>query len=448
MLALFTCWVLASTWIGVLVPVPRLYLFLGLVLGWTAATISGVTKCAWHSLTFRYVAWRTALALGTLWRWLTQGWPASLALLMEWVTSSAEGGKAIALAQAGQGLDPHKLFATPRGLEVAAAALSLASIYQMYQTRRRIIILDFKNHTGDGQLKDVIEGLPVRLLDELSTITGYYRMSDEAWPERKGGVIEAVIFVPEVAEALKGAITPESKVSLGPLTFPVGSIMAIFARIVQGPRVAGSVHKEGGKLLLVASLTGGGLRGNWRAEIGAWPESGPNADSLSELIEQLAYRIFADLGHVSSPRWRAARWHAEGLSAYRNARATGRYKKHRLLRAENSFIKALEEDNTFAQCHYNLGIVYRKLGRPESAESAFRKAITEAPNFSEAYYALGSIYADREVHEDAVWWCDQAIRLQPDDARAWNQKGLGDPALPRRRGGSPRGRSRARSQGG
>ncbi len=421
---------LASMWVNFPIPVPRPCLFLGLILAWALAVASGATLCLWHSLNFRYLAWRTSVVVGRLWRWLTHGWQAfflfyvAVAILMELLTSFGGENLAIPPLQAMQGLHPHKLFASFRWLEVLVTALLLAMFYQMYRGSRRIVILEFQNHTGDAKLKEVIEGLSVRMQHQLATIIGYYRAIDDALPEFKGEFIEADISVKDAGEALKGVITSESKISLGPLTIPVGSIMTMLALLWQAPRLACSVHMDDGKLLFVASLSGSGRKGSWRAKVEAWSENSLHPDPLPELIEQLAYRIFADLALVGSNRWRAVRWYIKGLCAYRDATAGRRNSKYLLLQAERALMQALEEDSTFALCHYDLGVVYRKLDKLDASEAAFRKAVANAPDFLEAYYALACIYDKKEMYGDSIWWCEQMLRLRSDEPRAYNLKGL------------------------
>jgi tetratricopeptide (TPR) repeat protein len=317
--------------------------------------------------------------------------------------------------------------ATTLAFKVVAVAAMLTLLQGAYQARKRIVIMPFTDYTGDAALKSYVEGLASRLLNELAGIADLYRTIDEARPTPVKEGIDVTVRVEDVGQTLRGAVSADSKVSLGPfLQVPIGAILAVVGRMVQGPRLTGSLYKEGEKLLLIAAINGGGLAGNWRVSVDdlAEVEVRVGTETAAKMTVQLAYRVFAGLMHIGSRRWRAVKYYAEGLRAYRETLQTNREKTLQLCQAEKAFIQALAEDNKFAMCHYNLGIVYRGLKKGASAEVAFRLAVKADPNQFDAYYALARHYLDKQEYENVIRCCDQSIRLRPDEALAWDLKGF------------------------
>lgn len=388
---------------------------------------AGIDLALWYSPRFRQAAWPLARAFGKIRLWLSRAWPlfllTALALFLQYL-SLPEGGATIANIL--EGLHPRTLFATTRGFEVIAVALLMIGIYQVYLARNQIVFEEFKNCTGSKARENIHQGLSIRLYQQLSAISKLYAHIDEARPEsgKKEEYSDLGMSINLTGDDLKNAVSADAKVSLGPFGIPVGAALALFSRLVQGPRLGGSVHEENGKLFLVAHLSGGGRKGCWRAELGNGPEPQDRADSLEQIIEQLAYRISTDLLPVGSPRWEAIYHYTEGLRAYRRLLLAGPEEQSLYLDTEKSFIRALGMDKQFAQCHYNLGILYRQMnGRQASAQAALRLAVEEAPQNFDAYYALALNYMNSKRWDDALWFCEQTIRLRPACAAPWNLKG-------------------------
>lgn len=383
----------------------------------------------WYSVRFRYLAWWAARTSGAIWRWLTTGWRAMLMLLIfviviTWLRSLAIGF-------------PYRFadFLTlSLGLKVIAVTLLLMLFYWVYQTRKRIVIMAFADYTNDKALKASVTGLAPRLLNELAGLTDLHGIRDEARPTKATGretTTDVTVTVEDVGTILQDAIGSDSKVAVGGfLQIPVGAIVSAVTRVMHGPRLTGSLHKEGDKLILTAIISGGNLHGNWRVGFDDLCDYTPRvgAEAISKMTEQLACRIFTDLARVGSPKWRAVSCYTEGLRIFRDSRRIMKDHKLKLRQAEKAFIQALAEDNRFAQCHYNLGIVYRDLKESASAQEAFQKAVEADPNQAEAYYALAinlnNWQKEGKNYADVIRFCDQAIKLQPGDARAWDLKGF------------------------
>ncbi len=318
-------------------------------------------------------------------------------------------------------------------------------IYWSYKSKKRIVITNFLNQTGDESMKSSVDAISAILLNELAALVRLYSIIDESNPYAPGTQdhsdreksIDPNINVSGVGESLKSAVASDSKVKLGILEVPIGAIMSILGMTVEGPRLTGCLAKENDCLSLVANIGGGGIKGNWRISSSDLSEGEtPTKDQITHMTRQLAYRIFTDLEkeHIGSPRWKAVCHYINGLSAYRETLRTDRDKNIKLLKAEREFLMALGEDKKFLKCYYNLGIIYYALNKPESAFSVLNKAIDpgQPENFlSSVYYALaqnhfwmqGRREENARDYEFSIRLCDSAIKIYPDEARAWDLKG-------------------------
>jgi tetratricopeptide (TPR) repeat protein len=320
-------------------------------------------------------------------------------------------------------------------LTKAAAGLFLVWLFAWaIKVRKRIFVAPFEDYSGDSALKDFVTGLAPMLLNELSRIRKLHENADESGAYSSGDhALNASISVQSVGETLESAVTKESTVDLGVLRIPIGAMLGIFGRVVQGPKLSGSVHKQGNVVTLIAHIEGGGLPNtDWRMDsrdVGSEDSAG-NTPALTQLVEQLAYRIFTDLVPTGSTRWEAVYAFSRGLKHLRITTRTATDRPWNLRQAEAAFIEAVANDNKFGTCYYNLGVVYEGLDQPDSAKQAYLQAIRQKSEFAPSYYALAvnclnaAKISDRELYADCIRFCDQAIALNPSYARAWDAKGL------------------------
>jgi tetratricopeptide (TPR) repeat protein len=71
----------------------------------------------------------------------------------------------------------------------------------------------------------------------------------------------------------------------------------------------------------------------------------------------------------------------------------------------------------------NIGIAYRKLGKPDTAIPYHRKAISVDPSFGHSYYSLGLIYYDKQDYKEALDMFLNAIQKKYDNADVYYSLG-------------------------
>jgi len=71
----------------------------------------------------------------------------------------------------------------------------------------------------------------------------------------------------------------------------------------------------------------------------------------------------------------------------------------------------------------NIGIAYRRLGKPDMAIPYHKKAISVDPSFGHSYYSLGLIYYDKQDYKKALDLFLKAIQKKYDDADVYYSLG-------------------------
>ena len=406
----------------------RLLITLELTAGlpWLVLTLLLILLAGWFGVRFRYLAWCSARACGAVVRLVRERWHGFLMLLaslfLAWTGYRTAFFSGLWGGQRGE--DPLELWQVGAGL-LALAVLTLAAVlWSSYRVRRRIVVQPLKDLTG---LPDLPKGLSERLCGELATIANLYRTINELPGERTGQVYGPAVDVRDVGDLLEGAVGTEVSIDLKFLKLPLELLLALGRRLLYEGRLSGSLHRQDGRLVLLASMTGNGPARNWKVEpedLDAEDRDQPLPVLLDKMIQQLAFRIATDLVATGSPKWRAVRFFTEGLRAYREAQRTDIQKYPRLRRAERSLIKALGEDQQFALCHYNLGVVYRQMGEGLAAEAAFRRALQNNSEPSAACYALAEGHYQDGRYLDALWFTKNGIRRRPADPRAWHLRAV------------------------
>jgi Tfp pilus assembly protein PilF len=77
--------------------------------------------------------------------------------------------------------------------------------------------------------------------------------------------------------------------------------------------------------------------------------------------------------------------------------------------ASVEFNRSLQNDGTFKQSYYGLGIISDYQGKLEDAAKYYLKAIDQDPDFSEAYNALGVVYSKQRKWKEAIKAFNKAL---------------------------------------
>lgn len=316
-----------------------------------------------------------------------------------------------------------------------------------FKSRGQLVVEEFalftKNPSDKKERKD-LQGLGALLTIELDRLKRLYRTVDEQRAVSTATGVERLFQIAfkgeDVSSLLKSAVSSDSKLALGPLTIPAGSIMALLSNIFQGPRISGSLHvEEAGenweKYTLAAQLVGGDKPLSWDVakEIPKPPKKETPTFIYGLLVEELAYRIFTDLALLSNTvRWEATRAFSKGLQSYRECLRTSKDSTLNLRRAEHHLMEAISIDEKMDLAYYNLGVVYTELQRHEAAAAAFTKALELNLGRWEAAYGLARRYS-KKIRErkdfqknfgEMFKWCARVRELQPEDARGLNLIGM------------------------
>jgi len=268
---------------------------------------------------FRYVALWASRAAGATRRWLLTGWRPDFYLLavvavVTWIFDRQPGKPAVAAGQVTGSIpsayDPLQFLTWTFLVKVIVALLVVRIVYWGFKTRTRFVILPFTGYVARDELETDVQGLATLLSNELAGLVELSKRFDELAPDISGrgdstelakgekpqkpaseGIAGADLQAPDVGSIFQGIVSGESKVKLGPVEIPIGVLFGTFGRIIQGPTITGSLHRDGGGMTLIASLMGGGDHKIWCVRSTELDEKPENDDfALRAMIEQMAYR--------------------------------------------------------------------------------------------------------------------------------------------------------------
>ncbi len=92
-------------------------------------------------------------------------------------------------------------------------------------------------------------------------------------------------------------------------------------------------------------------------------------------------------------------------------------KKGNLLKAKESYKKALKIDYNNNIVRSNLANLYYSLGETENSENTFREIIGQEPKFGYSYYSLALLLAELERIDDAIIEMENAYKLMPSNVK-------------------------------
>ena len=93
------------------------------------------------------------------------------------------------------------------------------------------------------------------------------------------------------------------------------------------------------------------------------------------------------------------------------------------LTARKALTSLLKADPNNTALHYNLGLVFKRLERPEDALSSFDAALALDDSHANALFESAATLLDLERHGDAAARFDRYTALRPDDPDGWRNLG-------------------------
>jgi tetratricopeptide (TPR) repeat protein/succinate dehydrogenase hydrophobic anchor subunit len=361
---------------------------------------------------FRYITLQVCRTLGNIYYWLRNEWrPPLIGLIVTALIVCLLNPVGNAKAQ--PWYQEWWAVLSAQWWTILAIYTLLTLILWAWGARKRVVIEDFTDYTTSPS-EGASGGLATLLVVRLAQLQELYRVVDEqralSTEAKSNQAIDATIKVEDVSNFLTSAISAQSKFSLGPVEIPVGTLMSLFGRLVQGPRILGSLHKDNDVLILTAQRVGYQTAYSWRVERKLLPSTADSATyDLDDMIKELALRMFTDLALSGSVRWRATATFTEGLQYYRDCLRTPEGRRLKLKRAEKKFIETLGEDREFASANYNLGVLYMELKQYRAAEEAFLRAISQNPSSWRGYYALAVCRSKLGQFESVKSLCDLVV---------------------------------------
>ncbi len=91
--------------------------------------------------------------------------------------------------------------------------------------------------------------------------------------------------------------------------------------------------------------------------------------------------------------------------------------------AKQSYEKALQLQPRYAQAHYNLGHVHRKLQEWDLAAQSFQQAIEDDPRYPGAHYNLGLLYQKANQLDRAAECFESSIAINAKHPGSWEELG-------------------------
>ncbi len=106
---------------------------------------------------------------------------------------------------------------------------------------------------------------------------------------------------------------------------------------------------------------------------------------------------------------------------FQNAEALYKEKKH--AEALALYQKAIAADGSLSQAYRGAVLCYGALGNPQGAVKYFDSLFLDRKDSAELEYGMGCALYGMQKYEDAAKYFDKAIKMKPDLAAAWNNRG-------------------------
>jgi len=293
--------------------------------------------------------------------------------------------------------------------------------------RRRLVITPFTDGSG-GDLGLNVQGFSTLVAAELSLLRDLFTEfeSGRALQATPGTLTPLkATFQTGASDALvEKAVTTDSSFSLGPFKVPVGIVLSLVGRIVQGPRVAGELYRDGAaRVVTIRVGRAGGERVLFLVDA---PEQVDGENIVwrraRDLARDLACQLFTTLALDDGVNWRALASFAAGVRAYRESLRMPESRKLQLKTAERCLIDAIAQDPRFDLASYT------ELDQLEAAGVAFTRAVNSGTPRWSVFYALALVSHFRAQQDferalveagkvrlaTALEYCEQALALADD----------------------------------
>ena len=314
--------------------------------------------------------------------------------------------------------------------ETIAVLLALAGFVTLLaRSRRRTVFQDFPDCTSPDS-SGAVPGLSAYLANEVDRLGALYRQVQRERQVTKGNgriddPIQPTVELDDAADFLKDAVSPDAKLSLGPVSIPVGSILGLVARLMKGPQITGSLHREDDRLILLVHYEGARPR-SWRVEgcSGSGETEEKGRWNLYPLVQEMAKRMLGDLTLRGTVKFPAVDAFTRAIQASLDDAGSTRSPLLRLIDVTDCLLEAIAADGSFDLAWYNLGVALLDLNDKEMARSVFMRARIGNPSRWEATYALAVLPGPAASR---MLLCRQLIDSRPGSgaqARAYDLLGL------------------------
>ena len=99
------------------------------------------------------------------------------------------------------------------------------------------------------------------------------------------------------------------------------------------------------------------------------------------------------------------------------------YKEKKHADALPLYQKAVAADSAFSQAYRGVVLCYGALGNPQGALKYMDSLFLDRPDSAELEYGMGCALYGLQKYDDAAKYFDKAIKMKPDLAAAWNNRG-------------------------
>lgn len=233
-------------------------------------------------------------------------------------------------------------------------------------------------------------------------------------------------IVPE-RERIEFSLAETGTINLGFGPLDPGKLIIAFKSICPGSKtdttIRGSLQRYGSNMVLVAVMEGKNVQ-SW---IVRQHVDNDSEEQFHEMIRNLSYMIAHDLpqSKVSAKTWEGLKYYTEALDAYHQYKFTGNLEE--LSRAGNFSLDAIRSEKGYRNPFDLLNAVelaYVSIGQKGKAIEYCNETIKLDPNSASGWENKGLVLFQLDNFSQAVKAYDNAIDINPRYAYAWNNKGL------------------------